>query len=496
MKRIMKTAVLAFILVLGSSLRNNARAQYNGNDYGGNGDVSYQTFYDQLSPYGQWIDYPGYGYVWVPDVDADFRPYDTNGHWVYTDDYEWMWVSDYDWGWAPFHYGRWEEDTDYGWFWVPGYEWSPAWVAWRDGGDYYGWAPLRPGINIGINFNLGGYNPPSDYWCFVPRQYITSPRLYDYCLDRRRNTTIINFTTIINRNNYRAGFGFRTGPARYDAERYIGRINPVRIRDSYRPGRTSFRDNEVTMYHPNFRRDDNRSSAPRQFERYDRNNAGSFRNRDNGNGSRRNDNIVNNNNDNNRGWDRNNQPNVRQPQTDNNDRRRNDNNNGGGFRPDRNNGNQDANNNNNGNGFPRRDQPRSVQPQDQPRSVQPQEQPRVDRRNDNRDNQQFQRNDQPQQQPRTFDRGNDNRGNQQFRRNDQPRDNGNAQPRIQPQQEQPRQFERRNDARVDRQPSQQPVQQPRQESSGFQRREDRRQDNGNNGNGNNNGGGRKGRGRF
>jgi hypothetical protein len=37
--------------------------------------VSFQTFYDELSPYGQWIDDPNYGYVWVPDVDAGFRPY-------------------------------------------------------------------------------------------------------------------------------------------------------------------------------------------------------------------------------------------------------------------------------------------------------------------------------------------------------------------------------------------------------------------------------------
>jgi hypothetical protein len=40
--------------------------------------VTYQTFYDELSPYGKWIDYPGYGYVWSP-AEPDFRPYYTNG---------------------------------------------------------------------------------------------------------------------------------------------------------------------------------------------------------------------------------------------------------------------------------------------------------------------------------------------------------------------------------------------------------------------------------
>ncbi|MEQ1678710.1 MAG: DUF6600 domain-containing protein, partial [Chitinophagaceae bacterium] len=267
MKRILKVSAFALLLVLGSSLRNTASAQQYDNDR----DVSYQTFYDELSPHGQWVDYPNYGYVWVPDAGPDFRPYSTNGHWVWTEDYEWMWVSDYDWGWAPFHYGRWEEDNDYGWFWVPGYEWSPAWVAWRDGGDYYGWAPIRPGINISVNFNIGGYSPPDNYWCFAPRRYITSPRLFDYCIDRRRNVTIIHQTTIIiNNYNYGGNYGFRSGPRRFEAERYIGRINPVRLRDSYNPGRTTFRNNEVNVYRPNVRRDENRNFAPRQFNRYDR----------------------------------------------------------------------------------------------------------------------------------------------------------------------------------------------------------------------------------
>ena len=38
----------------------------------------------------------------------------------------------------------------YGWYWVPGYEWAPAWVAWRNNNDYYGWAPLSPGLNVSV----------------------------------------------------------------------------------------------------------------------------------------------------------------------------------------------------------------------------------------------------------------------------------------------------------------------------------------------------------
>ena len=124
MKRILKISGIAFLVMLFCATRIPASAQ------GPMPSVTYQTFYDDLSPYGDWIDYPEYGYVWHPRV-ADFRPYSTAGHWVWTDEYQWMWVSDYNWGWATFHYGRWLYDDFYGWVWMPGYEWSPAWVEWR-----------------------------------------------------------------------------------------------------------------------------------------------------------------------------------------------------------------------------------------------------------------------------------------------------------------------------------------------------------------------------
>ena len=266
MKKILTITVMAFSVMLLGTVKNTASAQPYADD-----DITYQEFYDELDPYGQWMDYPEYGYVWIPDCGSSFRPYSTNGHWVWSDDYDWIWVSDYSWGWAPFHYGRWFYDSYYGWMWVPGYEWSPAWVAWRHGGDYYGWAPLRPGINISINFSIGSYNPPIDYWCFAPSRYITSPRIYDYYVPWRNNVTIINQTTIINNYNYNRNI-FRTGPGRRDAERYAGRINPVRFRDVRSAGRNGFRNNEVSVYRPRVRHDNNnRNIAPHKFNRYERN---------------------------------------------------------------------------------------------------------------------------------------------------------------------------------------------------------------------------------
>src|SRR5678815_1623890 len=132
MKRILKTCMIAIGVLLFGAVQNKSSAQVSVN-------VSFQTFYDELSPYGQWIDYPEYGYVWRPDNRySDFQPYQSGGHWVWSEYDSWLWVSDYEWGWAPFHYGRWVYDSYDGWLWVPDYKWAPAWVVWRGGGDYYG----------------------------------------------------------------------------------------------------------------------------------------------------------------------------------------------------------------------------------------------------------------------------------------------------------------------------------------------------------------------
>jgi hypothetical protein len=127
-------------------------------------------FYDALAPHGAWFQLPDLGWVWQPspaEVGADFAPY-RNGHWVATD-VGWTWVSDFDWGWAPFHYGRWYQDARYGWVWQPGTDWAPAWVDWREGAGYVGWAPLPPG---------GEYAPSDDYaWSFVEDPYFLAPNL-------------------------------------------------------------------------------------------------------------------------------------------------------------------------------------------------------------------------------------------------------------------------------------------------------------------------------
>ncbi len=120
-------------------------------------------FYDALSPYGRWYPHTVYGQVWVPSrsyVQTGWRPY-THGHWEYSE-WGWTWVSYHPFGWATSHYGRWYYDSSLGWVWVPGTRWSPAWVTWRTGGGYVGWAPMPPGSYYG-----GTYAVYETSWVFV-----------------------------------------------------------------------------------------------------------------------------------------------------------------------------------------------------------------------------------------------------------------------------------------------------------------------------------------
>jgi len=124
---------------------------------------SVQEFHEPLQPYGTWHVHRRYGRVFSPGahaISANWRPY-THGHWEYTE-WEWTWVSHDPFGWATDHYGRWSYDAGLGWIWVPGVVWGPAWVTWRDGGGYIGWAPLPPGAYLG-----GSYGVHDSAWVFV-----------------------------------------------------------------------------------------------------------------------------------------------------------------------------------------------------------------------------------------------------------------------------------------------------------------------------------------
>ena len=208
----MKSLLFAFTMMTGLALPLTPRAQ-------AETEVSLNFFYDNLSGQGNWIDVADYGYCFQPNVAVghdNWRPY-SDGYWAYTDD-GWTWVSYEDFGWATYHYGRWTQLTEYGWIWVPGYEWGPAWVSWRTGGDYVGWAPLPPAADrvyegraitghVDVEFDIG----PRSY-NFVDVRYIGEPVLREHIFAPEHNVTIINRTVNVTNITYNNSTVYNYGP--------------------------------------------------------------------------------------------------------------------------------------------------------------------------------------------------------------------------------------------------------------------------------------------
>ena len=240
--------------------------------------ISFQTFYDALASYGTWIQSDDYGYVWQPtETDPDWAPY-TEGHWVYSDA-GWTWVSDEPWGWATYHYGRWVNLDGTGWCWVPGYTWAPAWVSWRYGNGYAGWAPLPPdsfvgvdytddGYGIGVGFHIGGdcdnfYGIGPGWYVFLPVSCLGYGSYHGHYCHRGDNYSIINHTTNVTNINVnhgaagaaRAGtFGHVTvgGPmlaqVNADSSTPVARVDLVRAGQPGGGGRVS--GNALVIYAP------------------------------------------------------------------------------------------------------------------------------------------------------------------------------------------------------------------------------------------------------
>ena len=182
---------------------------------------SYATFYRKLDPYGDWMETSDYGYVFQPRQAAQsraWRPY-TNGRWVYTDA-GWTWLSGEKFRWATYHYGRWIRLRGVGWVWVPGEQWAPAWVSWRKGNDYVGWAPLPPEAQfdrrIGIrNWVDNYYDIGPGQYAFIPTNEFGRQLTPSETVPRERNVTIINQTTNVTNITYNNSVVVDRGPS-YD----------------------------------------------------------------------------------------------------------------------------------------------------------------------------------------------------------------------------------------------------------------------------------------
>ena len=238
---------------------------YQGNQ-GDQGDqgASFQTFYDQLGDQGSWVQTDNYGYVFQPNVtDPDWAPY-TAGSWVYTDD-GWMWVSDEPWGWATYHYGRWANIDGTGWVWIPGHDWGPAWVSWRYGGGYCGWAPLPPEtLDLGIGFHFGGdvdvnFHIGAGYNNFVRVEDMGERNYRGHFVNRSNNFAIINHTTNVTNINFRgnrgggnAFAGISVGGPPINAVNAKARthVQTVKLTTAAQPGPSALHGNSLAVFAP------------------------------------------------------------------------------------------------------------------------------------------------------------------------------------------------------------------------------------------------------
>jgi hypothetical protein len=254
-----ESCILAALLVgVLALLGSPASAQFYSQQHS-RAQVDVGTFYDGLAPYGDWIEMPNYGWSWAPRVERGWRPY-TRGQWVMTDD-GWFWDSDEKFGWAAYHYGRWVNDPYYGWVWVPGTEWAPAWVSWRHGNGYTGWAPLPPratwqthvGLNIG-GIDIDAFIGARDY-AFVQDRAFVDRGVYQRLLPPTQNVTIINVTNNVTNYTVVDQRVVNGGIAVANVERAVGRRVPrARTIDVDRadvPRRA--RANEVAVFRPEVR---------------------------------------------------------------------------------------------------------------------------------------------------------------------------------------------------------------------------------------------------
>jgi hypothetical protein len=145
-----------------------------------------------LEGYGHWVEHPSLGEVWVPDnVPQDWQPYRL-GHWVYTDEWGWYWNSDEEFGWVTYHYGRWYLDRQTGWVWIPGDEWGPAFVNWRQGDDFVGWAPTPPDEYVDAE-------EEPDSYMFVRAGDLMEPDVYRVFIPYRERRGYYGRSSLVNR---------------------------------------------------------------------------------------------------------------------------------------------------------------------------------------------------------------------------------------------------------------------------------------------------------
>jgi hypothetical protein len=218
-------------------------------------DAGVEFFRDRLARVGEWVDTADYGPCWYPtQVGASWRPY-TNGRWVYTVGSGWLWIGNERWGWATDHYGRWIFLDSHGWVWVPGKQWAPAWVVWRAGNGYVGWAPMPPikrGREEQDPTRVDSKNVDPISFTFVADNLLADEHLAAQLEPLTRNVTLLERTEDATRYQVADERFFNGGVAAEAidraAEKPITRYHVVEV-NTLRP--PEIRGEDVLVYRPN-----------------------------------------------------------------------------------------------------------------------------------------------------------------------------------------------------------------------------------------------------
>ena len=197
-------------------------------------------FRTALEPYGSFQRVAHWGEVWVPNVARDSRPY-TIGRWV--------WIE------------------DVGWAWVPGRDWGPAWVDWRRGGGYVGWAPLPPD-DVAVEIR-----DEPQYWVFCRPNDFLATNIATVFIEPEpvllRETVVVNETVVIHDRGFAVNPGIE--PAFIAAS--IGRPIPeYQVRPRVLAGTASL-PNAIEVRAEDLHRTDFRQDLMRQTEIRATNNA-------------------------------------------------------------------------------------------------------------------------------------------------------------------------------------------------------------------------------
>jgi len=205
--------------------------------------ASVEVFYDQLSPYGAWVDEPGLRRrVFIPEQ-AQFVPY-TDGHWQYTS-VGFVWISAQPFDWATSHYGRWVYSRPYSrWAWLPDTQWGPSWVEWRESGDDFGWAPLAPQIAIDI-----GYAAPPESWHYCAAAHVLDPDPRRYYVPASRVVEIHRSARPIEHYAQVSGARVVVGPSAAVLHAHQVTARPTKIVQARAIGRLQPAEAQVAVKH-------------------------------------------------------------------------------------------------------------------------------------------------------------------------------------------------------------------------------------------------------